>query len=99
MDLDLQLMLVVAAFPHPGEQSIGGRPRNARNAHGRRTHNRTHEAHHHHVHLLIVASDGARQQKNDAFSATSGDREDATMPAGHHRGAYLDSPTKRTALS
>jgi hypothetical protein len=89
MDLDLELMLIVAAFPHPGEQGIRGRPRNARDAHGRRTHDRTHEAHHCHVHLLIVPSDGARQQKKDAFSATSGDREDATTPAGHRRAELI----------
>jgi len=66
MQVELHLMLLVGFIHHPREQVVGRGPRNARYADGRRAHDRTHQAHHCHVHALIVPPEGAREQRDAA---------------------------------
>jgi hypothetical protein len=68
--MDPHLVFVVGVVDHPREQVIGGRLRNARDPHGRCAYDRAHQAHRHHVHLLIVAPESARTPANAAFNAT-----------------------------
>ena len=69
VQLQFDLVPMAGIFHHPREKSIGGRPRNARHAHCRRAHDHAHPAHRYPVHVQIVASEGVRQQMDDAVSA------------------------------
>ncbi|MGO9926566.1 MAG: hypothetical protein ACLPLP_10645 [Mycobacterium sp.] len=59
VQLHFDLVFMAGVLHHSREKRVGDRTRNAHNAHGRRSDERTHEAHHCPVHVLIVAPEGA----------------------------------------